>query len=91
MQNVTLIFCEIRATSKSRLPRTRANNLCVMARGNHLEAEGICPCHETIELEVAVALNARVWGDATRVIGHIGIDDIAIKIFGEIKDEMIDV
>jgi hypothetical protein len=48
------------------------------------------PAEQTIELEVPVALDAWVRGSARGVIGHVGGDDVAAELLGEVEDMMGD-
>jgi hypothetical protein len=45
---------------------------------------------QTIKLQVTVAFDTRVGRDTNGVIVDIGLNHIAMEIFGEVKDQMVD-
>jgi hypothetical protein len=44
---------------------------------------------QTIKLQVTVAFDARVGRNTNGVIVDVGLNHIAMKIFGEVKNQMI--
>ena len=66
-------------------------NLGVVARRNGVKAQSLGPLKEDVELDVAVALDAGVRTLPRGVAGDEGGDHVAIKLFGVVKDVVIDV
>jgi hypothetical protein len=62
----------------------------MMPRGNGIKTENYATLVQTIELQVAVAFNTRVGRNADGMIVDIWLNHIAMKIFGEVKDQVID-
>ena len=62
----------------------------MVAGRDGVEPEDVGPIEETIELQVTIALDARIGRDAPCVVGDVRIDHRALKVVGEVEDEMID-
>jgi len=62
----------------------------VMSGGHGVEAENVSALEESIELEMTVALDARIGCDPAGVIGDVRVDDVTMEIVGEVEDQMID-
>ncbi len=56
-----------------------------MAGGDGVETEQTGAVQEPVELQVRIAGDARVRGQALCVPGHIGLDDVAVEIAGEVE------
>ena len=56
-----------------------------MAGGDGVETEQKGPVQEPVELQVRIARNARVRGQALRVPGHVRLDYVAVEIAGEVE------
>ncbi len=61
-----------------------------MAGGHSVEAQQIGALAQPVELEVAVALDARVGGDTVAVGLDIGVDDGRVEVVGEVEHQVID-
>ena len=48
------------------------------------------PVEQAVELEVAVALDARVRGPALGVAGDVGVDHVGLEVGGEVEDVVDD-
>ena len=62
----------------------------VVAGGHGLEAEGVGPAEQAVELEVAVALDARVGGAPGGVVGDVGRDDVLVEVVAEAEGVVLD-
>ena len=90
MQDVTLIFGKVSAAGQARSAVGRSHNLCMVTSRNEIKAQRLGSGHQTIKLEVPIALDARVRSDSASVIGNIRFDNVAIKVLGEVEHQMID-
>ena len=54
------------------------------------EAECVGPTEETIELEMAVALDTGIGCPARGVIGDVGPDDVAFEVVAEVENVVLD-
>jgi hypothetical protein len=45
---------------------------------------------QTVKFQVTVAFDTRVWRDTNGVVVDVRLNHIAVKIFGEVKDQVID-
>lgn len=61
-----------------------------MTGGNGVETEDVGSFEQTIELDVAIAFDARIGRHAVRVIGDVRIDDRPLEVVGEVEDEVVD-
>ena len=61
-----------------------------MAGGDGVEAQPVGPPEQAVELEVAVALDARVRGPPDGVIRHVRPDHVTVELVGEVEDVMGD-
>ncbi len=62
----------------------------VVTGGDGIEAEGVGPPEEPVELQVAVALDAGVRGATGGVVGHIGRHDVLVEVIPEVEDVVLD-
>ena len=62
----------------------------VVAGGDGVEAEGVGPAEQPVELEVAVALDARVRRAAGGVGGDVGRHDVLVEVVAEVEDVVLD-
>ena len=58
----------------------------VVAGGDGVEAQLVGPAQEAVELEVAVALDARVGRAPGGVGGDVRVDHVAVEVVGEVED-----
>jgi hypothetical protein len=63
---------------------------CVVAGGDRIEAEQIGALAQAGELEVAVALDARVRREAVPVRLDVRIDHVPVEVVGEVEHEVVD-
>ncbi len=62
----------------------------VVAGGDGVEPEHLGPAQQAVELQVPVALDARVRGQPGGVIGHVGLDDVGGEVVAEVEDQVLD-
>ncbi len=90
VHDVALILGGIRATMHEVAIADRLDTGMV-ASGDRIESEEIGTLTEAVELQVAIALDARIWRAALAVGTHVRVDDMRIEVVGEVEDEVIDV
>jgi len=91
VHHVRLILCRVTTTVHAHLALGVGHEPCVMSGNHGIEAEGIGALGEARELQAAVAFDARVGCDASGVRVHVRVDDLFLKVIGEVEDEMVDV
>ena len=62
----------------------------VVAGRHRVEPERVGPLEQAVELEVAVALDARVGGPARGVAGDVRLDHMGLEVGGEVEDVVDD-
>jgi hypothetical protein len=62
----------------------------MVASGQQPEAQRSGTIHETTELDMTIALDARVRGPAGRMVGHIWAHDHRIKVITQVEDVVVD-
>jgi len=62
----------------------------VVAGGGRVETELVGPPQEAVELEMAVALHARVRRTTERMVGHVRLDHVTLEVVSEVEHDMID-
>ena len=76
---------------RRRAVRADRHDAGVVAGGDGVEAEQRrARAQEAIELEVAVALDARVRGEPGGVVGDVGPDHVGGEVVAEVEDEVLD-
>jgi hypothetical protein len=63
----------------------------MMTGGDGVETQDVSALAEPVELEVAIALDARVRRQTLGVSAHVWIDDVGVEVVGEVEHQMIDV
>jgi hypothetical protein len=63
----------------------------MMAGGDDIETKCIGSRHESVELQMTVALDAWIRGDALCMICDIRIHNVGVEIFGKVENKMVDV
>ena len=89
MKDVRLVLRRIGPSGQSR-PRRRVDDAGVMAGGDPVEAECVGAPHQPVELQVPVALDARVRRPTRSVVVDVGADDLALEVFAEVEHVMLD-
>jgi hypothetical protein len=65
-------------------------NARMVAGGNRIETKRSAALDKSVELQVTVAFNARIWRGSIDVRGHVWLDNMLVEIVGEIEDKVID-
>jgi hypothetical protein len=87
--DVALVFGHVVTANK--FPHTVfLNHTCVMASCDSIKTQNDAALVQTVEFQVTVAFDTWVWRDTNGVVVDIGLNHIAMKIFGEVKDQMVD-
>jgi len=89
VHHVTLVLGGV-VTARQSMYTVSFDHPGVVSGGHGVETEDDGPLVETIELQVTVALDARIRCDAQRVIVHVGLDHVAMELVREVEDQMID-
>jgi hypothetical protein len=90
VHDVALILRRVRAAVHEE-PVADGLGAGMVTGGNRIEAEDVGALAESVELQVTVALDARVRRETSAVRSHIGIDDVGVEVVGEVEHEMVDV
>ena len=62
----------------------------VVTGGDRVEPQQLGPSQQHVELEVAVALDARVGRPAGGVVGHVRLDDELFELVAEVEHVVVD-
>ena len=63
-----------------------------MVTGRHgIEAEHVRPAKQPVELDAAIALDARIGRRPAGVRGDVRTDDVALEVLREVEDHVVDV
>jgi hypothetical protein len=90
VQDVTLILWPISTAFKSRSTIVVVPNSSVVTRCNGIEAELISAIHQSIELQMSVAFDARVRCQTHPVRIDVRVDDVLCEVVGEVEHDVID-
>jgi hypothetical protein len=60
-----------------------------MPGGNPIEAKGVGPTHESVELEVSVAFDARIGCPTRRVVIDVGGHHLPFEVIAKVEDVML--
>src|SRR5581483_8973779 len=85
VQHVGLVLGLVGATAQVPPAGVITVDARVVSGGDSVEAELAGPVQEPVELEVPVALDARVGGASFRVGGHVRIDNMTVEVVGEVE------
>jgi hypothetical protein len=86
--DVALVFGHV--VTANEFPHTVfLNDTCVVASCDSIKTQNDSALVQTVKFQVTVAFDTRVWRDANGVVVDIWLNHIAVKIFGEVKDQMV--
>jgi hypothetical protein len=88
VHDVTLIFGHI-VTAQKFPDIVFLHNSRVVSSGHCIKTQNNAALMQTIELQVTVAFDTRVGRNSDGMIVDIWLNHIAVKIFGEVKDQVI--
>ena len=91
VHDVALILRSVGAALQREAAIRRAPDAGVVSGGDGVEAELLGPTQQAIELEVPVALDARIGRHAVGVGAHVRGDDVTVEVLAEVEHEMVDV
>ena len=90
VQHVGLVLGRVDAPGDAAGAVDRVDDAGVVPGGHRVEAERIGPSQQPVELEVAVALDARVRACARGVVRDVGRDDVRVEVVTEVEHVVID-
>ena len=90
VDDIALILGGIETPFESQDSIVLGSDARMVARGDRIEAQNTGPLVQPVELEVSIALDARVGRDALCVVGDVRVDDIALEVVGEVEDDVVD-
>ena len=89
MHHIALVLRGVGTTSHSRAI-VGVNDAGMVAGGHRIETKLARTTDEPVELEVTVALDARVRRVASHVRIHIGRDHVLVEIVGKVEHHVVD-
>ncbi len=90
VQHVALVLRSIGAALEPEAAAGRGDDTGMMPGGHRVEPEQARPGEQAVELEMAVALDARVRRAAPLVVGDVGFDHMTVEVVGEVEHDVID-
>ena len=90
VQHVRLVLRAVGATRDTARAVGPQHDARVVAGGDRVDAERGGPSQQPIELEVPVALDARVGRAARGVVGDVGRDDLRVEVVAEVEHVVVD-
>src|SRR5262245_45608541 len=82
VKDVALVLGGIGAARQAPGPVGAGDDASVVAGGNRRVPDRLGPAQKPVELQVAVALDARVRRGAAAVGVDVRVDDVAVEVFG---------
>ena len=89
VQHVGLVLGPVGPPGQPR-PLEGGHHPGVVAGGDLIEAQGVGPAQEPVELHVPVALDAGVGGPARGVVGHVRVHHVALEVVAEVEHMVLD-
>jgi hypothetical protein len=87
-EDITLILLVV-STAREKMLSPACHDLRVVTSGDRVEAETDSSLEEQVELNMAIALDARIRRLARRVASYEGLDDVALELRGVIEHVMV--
>ena len=90
VQHVGLVLGGVGAAGHASAAVGARHDAGVVPGGDGVEAERIGSAEQPVELEVAVALDARVRRAAGSVVGHVGRHHVLVEVVAEVEHVVLD-
>jgi hypothetical protein len=85
VQHVGLVLGRIEAPAQL-IAAAFGDDPGVVTGGDCVETQLVGPAQQAVELEMAVASDARIGRPSGRMVGNVRVDNVAVEVVGEVED-----